>query len=154
MRRAIGPLVLGAGAAAVAAGVRQYRSTNPPGDDPGSRSLVVTVNRPVDEVAPGGVLPERLRDLEDEVEVDVRPAPGGKGTELALRPKQPTQAGPVGRLAGRDPRQRWRAVLRETKSVLECGEVVQADEPGSTERTVPGALLDRITSISGGEGRL
>lgn len=153
MRRAVGPLVLGAGAAAAAA-VRQYRSTSPPGDDPGSRSLVVTVNRPVDEVAPGGVLPERLRDLDGEADVEVRPAPGDKGTELVLRPRQPEQAGPLARLAGRDPRQHWRAVLRETKSVLECGEVVQADEPGSTERTVPGALLDRVTSISGGEGRL
>ena len=60
------------------------------------RWLLVTVNRPPDEVVSDGRLPDPLARLGDVVEVQVRPAPGGRGTELAARLVDPARPGPVG----------------------------------------------------------
>ena len=54
---------------------------------------VVTVNRPRTELMPGGRLPEPLARLGGAVEVHLREAPGGRGTELAARPRLGTRSG-------------------------------------------------------------
>ncbi|CAM5341294.1 Secreted protein OS=Streptomyces glaucescens OX=1907 GN=SGLAU_30815 PE=4 SV=1 [Streptomyces glaucescens] len=84
-----------AGAAAI--GVHRARS-GPSGDDRAhDRWLTVTVNRPAEEVRPGGRLPTPLRAFDERIEVDVRPAPGDRGTELAVRLEGSHRAAPAPR---------------------------------------------------------
>ena len=117
----------------------------------------VTVNRPPDEVAPDGRLPEPLATLGDAVEVRVRPAPGGRGTEMAARLRDGAPAGPggaVARIAGKDPRQELRAALRQARQLLETGEVLTPDEQPTARRTLRGLPLELATRRARGEGRL
>jgi hypothetical protein len=120
--------------------------------------LRVTVNCPPERLAPGGGgLPEPITKLSGRAEVSVEPAPGGRGTELGLRPVTPPPAGLPGlvvRLRGSDPRQELRSALRDAKSLIETGEVIRPDEPPSTHPTATGKLLDLAISRAGGEGRL
>ncbi len=128
-----------------------------PRDGGRSRWHVVTVNRPLEEVQPDGQVPGPLGELGDRIEVQVRRAPGGRGTELAarLRAGEPTgAAGAAARLSGRDPRQELRSALRQTKQLLETGEVLSADPPASTRRTITSLPLELATRRAGGEGRL
>ena len=117
----------------------------------------LTVNRPPDEVAPEGRLPDPLAELGDLVEVRLRPAPGGRGTELAARLRQYVPAGAgqaAARVAGSDPRQDLRAALRQSKQLLETGEVLNPDEPPTTRRTLRSLPLELATRRASGEGRL
>jgi hypothetical protein len=117
----------------------------------------VTVNRPPEEVAPEGRLPEPLATLGDAVEVRLRPAPGGRGTELAVRLRDGAPSGAaeaVARAAGGDPRQQVRSALRQSRQLLETGEVLRADEPPTTRRTLRSLPLELATRRAGGEGRL
>jgi hypothetical protein len=117
---------------------------------------VVTINRPPEEVAPGGRLPEPIAKLGDEVEVQVNRAVGDRGTALAARLRHEPSgiAGAAERLAGTDPRQAVRAALRESKMLLETGEILQPDKAGTTKRTLTGRPLDLAISRARGEGRL
>jgi hypothetical protein len=142
-----GVLLTGAGAAAA---WWSYRRRRPQGE----ARLVVTVNRPVAEVRVDGRLPDPLERLGESVTLDVRPAPGGRGTEIEARLADATPAGPVARLAGADPRQPVRRALREAKSLLETGEVVRPDEPSTSRPTPLGRALDVVTRRAAGEGRL
>jgi hypothetical protein len=117
----------------------------------------VTVNRPPEEVAPEGRLPEPLAGLGHAVEVRLRPAPGGRGTELAARPGTGAPSGlggAVARVAGNDPRQAVRAALRQAKQLAETGEVLEPDTPPTTRRTLRSLPLELATRRAGGEGRL
>jgi hypothetical protein len=117
----------------------------------------VTVNRPPEEVAPEGRLPEPLAELGDAVEVRLRPAPGGRGTEMAARLRDGAPAGPggaVARIAGKDPRQEIRAALRQSKQLLETGEVLTPDEQPTARRTLRNLPLELATHRARGEGRL
>jgi hypothetical protein len=117
----------------------------------------VTVNRPPEEVAPDGRLPEPLAGLGDAAEVRIRPAPGGRGTEVAARLREGAPVGPggiVARASGNDPRQDLRSALRQSRQLLETGEVLRADEPPTARRTLRGLPLDLATRRAGGEGRL
>ncbi|WP_206793689.1 hypothetical protein [Amycolatopsis sp. MtRt-6] len=135
--------------AGIAAGTAAARRKSPAPD----RWLGVTVNLPPDEVENDPRLREAFAELAEDAETRVRPAPGGRGTELAARPRQPA-SGVVGRLAGRDPRQPVRSALRDVKSLLETGEVIRTDAP-TTGRPTPGGMLVRLaTRRAGGEGRL
>ncbi|MEU5905386.1 hypothetical protein ABZ780_13545 [Micromonospora sp. NPDC047467] len=94
-----------------------------------ARWEVVTVDRPPEQVLPGGRWPEPLRRLDGAVEVRVRPAPGDRGTELAARPRAsaaPT-VGLAAHLVGDDPRLLVRRTLRQVKQHVEAGEVLRAD---------------------------
>jgi hypothetical protein len=125
------------------------RTDRPAGeDDTGSgRWLKVTVYRQPDDVrgAVDGTGP--LSRMRHEIEVTVRPAPGDKGTELAARPTAP-DGGSL------DLRRAIRAALREQKSVLECGEVVEPSRPGSSHPGPAGQVLRAVTARAWGEGRL
>lgn len=117
----------------------------------------VTINRSPDEIMPGGNLPGPLADLADQIEVQVRPAPGDKGTELAARVKGPVPAGVAelaARATGRDPRHPLRRALRQTKMLLETGEILQRDKPSTTKRTLTNLPLELAIMRSGEEGRL
>src|SRR5215208_6528896 len=94
----------------------------------------VTVNRPPEEVAPGG-----------------------RGTEMAVRLRDDAPAGPSGavaRITGKDPRQEVRAALRQSKQLLETGEVLTPDEQPTARRTLRNLPLELATRRARGEGRL
>jgi hypothetical protein len=117
--------------------------------------LVVTVNRPMSEVAPGGRLPEPLKKIAEDAEIELRQAPGHRGTEIEARLREAVPArAVVARLAGEDPRQPIRLALREAKSILETGEMVRPDEPSTSRPTPMGKVLDVVTRRARGEGRL
>ncbi len=147
-RGATAALAALAGGAVVASRSRRRSGKEPP------RWLVVTINRSQDEVAPDGRLPDPLVALGDKVDIEVRPASGTHGTELAARPRKQRAGGPLRRLTGTDPRQDVRRALRESKQLIEIGEVVRANEPGTTKRTLLGIPIDIATRRAGGEGRL
>lgn len=118
---------------------------------------VVTVNRPPEQVAPEGWLPAPLRQLGETVEVQLRPAPEDRGTELAARLRSGAPSGfsgTIARLSGHDPRLILRAALREAKQIVETGEVLSPDRPGTAEAT-PFNWPLRVADRRGrGEGRL
>jgi hypothetical protein len=140
----------------------QLRPTHSSADGRGEsegRWLVVTIDRSSDEVAPGGQLPQPLADLGDSIEVQLRQAPGGRGSELAARSREPVPTG-VGAAAatvkGDDPRQAIRTALRQSKQLVEVGEVMRLDPAphGKRSATPGGKLVELVASRSGGEGVL
>ena len=106
-----------------------------------ARRHVLTVFRPADEITAGG-LPEPLARLGDAVAVDLRPAPGGRGTEIAVRP-----------LTGDVDDGAVRRALRESRSLLEVGYVLHPDAPPTTEPTPLNKPL-RTATAHGREGGL
>jgi hypothetical protein len=98
----------------------------------------VTVFRPLDEVAAN--LPDRL--AAPGVEVDLRPAPGGRGTEIRARAVD-------GAVSDAD----LRCALRESRSLLEVGEVLRPGGP-TTEPTVLNRALRAATRHGREEGLL
>jgi hypothetical protein len=145
-RAAVGAAAAGAGAAG--AGVlralvvpRRRGWPRAAGPDPRpARWQVVTVDREPAQVAPGGRWPEPLRRLDGAVELDLRPAPGGRGTELAARPRGgiPAPPGLAAHLAGDDPGLLIRSALREAKQLAETGEVLRPDRSPVDRPAVPG----------------
>jgi len=155
-----GRLAAGVTVVAVVGGrllVRQLRVARQPAMADGGRDrrrdtrwLAVTVDREPDQVASGGQLPEPLAALGDRIETRTRPAPGGKGTEVAARPRTPA--------ASRDgsDRQELRAALRRAKQLIEVGEVLAADPILHGERTATpaGLALEAVTRRADREGVL
>jgi hypothetical protein len=114
-----------------------------PGRDRDEHWLAVTVYCSPDQVGPPGALPEPLAVLGDSIELRIRPAAGDKGTELFARPR------------GQDvSREDLRMALRKAKSLIETGDVIQPDTPPSTHPGPAGRVLQVITRLSRGEGRL
>ncbi len=140
-----GAVAVAALATTVQQATKQARKVLAPHDPPGwgrggkgRRTHVVTVNLPLEQVAPGGQPPAALRELPG-VTVDVRPAPGDKGTELAV--------------TGED-HAAIRKTLRDTKALLEVGEVAQPAAEGSAESTLLNAPLRAATAHAKEGGRL
>ncbi|AVT35036.1 hypothetical protein C6361_33960 [Plantactinospora sp. BC1] len=97
-------------------------------DAAGSRSYAVTIDRPPAELAPDGQLPEPLAGLGPGVTVTVRPAPGGRGTELVAvlcEDEPPPLARLSAWLTGEDRREAVRTALRQAKQLAETGEVLR-----------------------------
>jgi hypothetical protein len=117
---------------------------------------VITINRPMEQVAPGGQLPEPIAKLGDEVEVQVHPAVGNRGTALAARlRREPTgMTGLAARVTGDDPRQQVRTALRQSKQLVETGEILMPEPVGTTKRTFTGLPVELAARRAGGEGRL
>jgi uncharacterized membrane protein len=151
-------VVLGGGAVLVRQLQRRAAAAAGAAAGPRSRWRAVTINRSPEDVMPDGP-PGPLAELGDLVEVEVRAAPGGKGSELRarLRSAEPTGAASVAaRLSGDDPRQRVRAALREAKQLIEVGEVLRVDPTphGRRSATPTGAFVDLATDRAPGEGLL
>ncbi|MBB6436140.1 hypothetical protein [Streptomyces candidus] len=120
------------------------------------RWLVVTVQRGPGDLQPDK-LPTPLQDYGDRIETRLSPAPGDRGTEIAVRFRQPppAQSASVGaRITGDDPRQGLRLALREAKSLLETGEIMRADAPSTTRSTPGGKLIGLMSRRADGEGVL
>ncbi|MFG1777054.1 hypothetical protein ACGFIR_21810 [Micromonospora sp. NPDC049051] len=122
-------VALALAAAGRALAVRRRGPTRGAGSGPRpARWQVVTVDRAPGEVLPGGRWPEPLRRLGRAVQVELRPAPGCRGTELAARPVPgAVPPGLAAHLVGDDPGLLVRRVLREVKQLAETGEVLRAD---------------------------
>jgi hypothetical protein len=155
--KGIAVLAVGGGAVLVVRRLRR-RATKGPGEAR-SRWRAVTIDRPPEEVMPGGRIPAPLAALGDDVEVGVRPAAGGKGTELRARLRAPEPEGvasAAARVSGDDPRQRVRSALREAKQLVEVGEVLRVDPtPHGRRRTTPtGAVVETAAKRAAGEGLL
>jgi hypothetical protein len=146
--------------------VRQVRSVLDPSgagssgaaDEPASRWLMVTVNRSPAEIDTDP-LPEPLAAFGDRIEVRIRPAADGKGTELAARSSTPTPSGAaqaVARIRGNDPREELRAALRRAKQLIEVGEVLRVDPAphGKRSATPGGVVLEAVTRRADKEGVL
>ena len=137
--------------------VRQVRSAidrsagRPAGaGQPASGWLVVTVL-----CEPSGIdtaeLPAPLAELGDRIEVCVRPAADGKGTELATRLTDGGSSGTaLQRLSGSDAQSDLRSALRRAKQLIEVGEVLAVDPAPHGERTANpgGALLEAWTRVA------
>ena len=126
------------------------------GDKPedATRWRAVTVNLPAEDVLPGGTPPQPLAAWGDAIAVEIRPAPGDKGTELRARLLDPqTDAAPDG-LDGETPVQKLRSALRRSKQLLETGEILRASDLGTSQSTALNAPLRAAIQESGGEGRL
>lgn len=155
----VAALALGGGAVVVVRQLQQRAAGSGGAQDARSRWRAVTINRDPEDVMPRGERPAPLAELGDLVEVEVRPAPGAKGTELRarLRAPEPSGAGSVAaRVTGDDPRQRVRAALREAKQLIEVGEVLRVDPTphGRRSATPTGAIVEAATKRAAGEGVL
>src|SRR3954451_9348340 len=137
--------------------VRQVRSVIAPsaarpagGGQPASGWLAVTVFREPSEIDTVE-LPAPLAEFGDRIEVRIRPAAGGKGTELAapLRDR-PSSATAAGRLSGSDPQADLRSALRRAKQLIEVGEVLAVDPTPHGKRTATpgGVLLEAWTRVA------
>lgn len=89
------------------------------------RRHVVTVFRPFEELTTTQ-LPGSLTELGDAVEVTLRPAPGGRGTGTEVVVSARDDTVPAGRI---------RRALRETRSLLEAGDVLLPSGPPTTTPT-------------------
>ena len=112
---------------------------------PASGWLMVSIYREPTEVDATS-LPAPLAAYGDHIETRIRPAAGGKGTELAVRlTRRPTgnASGPA-RLAGSDPQGDLRSALRKAKQLIEVGEVLQVDPVphGKRNATPAGAAVE------------
>ena len=134
--------------------VRQVRSVLEHGHGPGAQGapasgwLVVSIDREPTEIDATS-LPAPLAAYGDRIETRIRPAPGGKGTELAARLVQRSSGSAPGlaRLTGSDPQGDLRSALRKAKQLIEVGEVLAVDPVphGKRNATPTGAALEAAT---------
>ena len=140
--------------------VRQVRSAIDPSaarpagaGQPASGWLVVTVFREPSDIDTAE-LPAPLAELGQRIEVRVRPAADGKGTELAARLRDQPSGSALGRLSGSDPQADLRSALRRAKQLIEVGEVLAVDPAPHGKRTATpgGALLEAWTKVAPNAG--
>jgi hypothetical protein len=127
---------LAAGAAVVTAKRRNRRGLT------SGRPHVVTVFRPLSELEAGS-LPGSLKEIADAVEIRLAAAPGDRGTEISVRIPEGS------RVSDGDVRR----ALRETRSLLEAGDVLLPSGPPTTEKTMLNRSL-RMATQHGREGGL
>jgi len=89
-----------------------------------------------------GELPRPLQGLEDRIEVRYRAAPGDRGVELSARPRPGADS--VQELRGE-----IRKALRESKQLIETGEILQSlpRPEGHRPATPTGAVVDLAERI-------
>jgi hypothetical protein len=140
--RPTGKLIVAAAASATAATVvtvaRKRRAGARDHDD---RPHVITVHRPYDDLA-GDQIPGSLTELGEAVEIKLRPAPGDRGTEISVRARDASVT--TGQI---------RRALRETRSLVEVGDVLLPSGPPTTQPTLFNRAL-RTATQHGREGGL
>ena len=116
---------------------------------PASGWLVVTVYRDPSDVDTAQ-LPAPLAEFGDRIEVRVRTAADGKGTELGARLRDQPSGSTLGRLSGSDPQADLRSALRRAKQLIEVGEVLAVDPAPHGKRTATpgGVLLEAWTKVA------
>ncbi|WP_210505248.1 hypothetical protein [Naasia sp. SYSU D00057] len=124
--------------------------------DAGERWRVVTVLASPERLAEDAY-PEPLRSAAPALEIRTAPAPGMRGIELSARMLPDAAAAPLlKRLTGMPPADAVRTVLRDTKQVLEAGEVLRVDpRPHGHRAATPfGAVVDGVEQAAKGKGIL
>jgi hypothetical protein len=154
----IGRIALLAGGALAAGGAALLASRARKHDEPAAeddRWLTVTIAATREEVAPNGAPPHPLAELGDAIEFRVEQAPGDRGIELSARPRGGNTAALRAAALG-EPREALRIALRESKQLIEAGEVLRVDPrpAGQRPQTPAGALVDSLARRSRGEGVL
>ncbi|WP_306213103.1 hypothetical protein [Actinoplanes sp. RD1] len=134
-------LLVAAAAAGTVATTRAVSARRRPATDGIGRSHALTVERPYDELTSLD-LPAPLVDLGDAVTVELRDAPGDRGTEIHVR-----------RVGDRVSAGDVRKALREARSLLEVGYVLLPDAPPTTKKTLRNKPL-RAATEHGREGGL
>lgn len=126
------------------------------GGDDRHRWLAVTVNAPPEQVESEPRLRKVLAEPGVKLQMSITPAPADRGTELAVRLKEPPShvMDITARLRGHDPRQPVRRALRDAKSLMETGEVLQLEDRTERPRGIGGRLVEAAGRRAGGEGRL
>jgi len=136
------PVLVGlAGAAALMATVGPIiRALRQSSIDDIGRWRALSIDRPIEEISPGGQLPPALAALGSDIEVEMRSAPGDWGTEVAVR-----WVGPKKLANDEDPRVVVRRALHEVKQLAEAGEVMQPQPQPEAKRPAspPGRMVDR-----------
>jgi hypothetical protein len=116
-------------------------------DAPASGWLVVSIFREPTEID-ATALPAPLAEYGDRIETRIRPAAGGKGTELAVRltRRSSGNGSTPARLTGSDPQGDLRSALRKAKQLIEVGEVLKVDPAPHGKRTAsPGVAPEAVT---------
>jgi hypothetical protein len=143
----MGAIVL-AGATAMA--VQQAKRTKMRIDRSLTRWHPITINRDIEQVTQDSMEMKPLLALGDAVEIQISPAPDNKATVISGRINRDS-------VTGKDAHRillQLRAALRNTQSLFETGEVLQADRPPSTHRTLTGLPFDFLTRHAKEGGRL
>jgi len=117
-----------------------------------SRWQAVTILAQPQDVLGADDTPPFFDDLRDSVEVEARPAPADKGTELRARLREPASSEDDAAEAAKE----IRVALRRAKQVIEAGEVLRVDPTPHGERkaTPTGAVVDEATERADEEGLL
>jgi hypothetical protein len=143
MERTAKLLVLTAAVTATTTGVLAARRTRSSiSSDKKPRRHAITVYRPLSEIDRDGRLPSPLTELGDGIDLEFRPAPGDRGTEIYARSKGAVSKGAV------------RRALRDTRALLEAGDVLLPDGPPTTEPTLLNKPLRTVTQRGREEGLL
>jgi hypothetical protein len=129
-------------AAAVAVTVVKWRGRRSALTEDPDRWHSVTILKSPEEL---GHRPTPLDELDEAIEVRIRPAPGDRGTELSVRPAGDASADAI---------QELRRALRAAKQLAEVGEVLLPDSPPTTDRTLTGKPLEYATTHGRRAGRL
>lgn len=149
-RAAAGVTAVAVAALGARALLRRARGTTPSARP--DRWHAVTVNRPAADLgAPAGPWPEPLAALLPHVEVTVRAAPGGRGSELRARPV------PARRRSRADAEElegRIRDALRRSRSLVETGAVLSSDALDTDEWTLTSRPLEAAIRRARSGGRL
>ncbi|MCO5969240.1 hypothetical protein NDW01_12610 [Actinoallomurus sp. WRP6H-15] len=145
-----------AGAGVVAAWLLARAARRRREPEPLNRWQMVTINYPPQRLSEPGELPEPIARFGEALEIMIRPAPGGRGTELGARLRESPARGRIAKAAGRtaegDARQVVQSALRAAKSLIETGEVLQPPAPPTTRRRTAARLSELATLRAGGEG--
>lgn len=144
MRKPASLVSIAGGAAGAIAALRRAvggASQSDPDADPWH---AVTVNRAPGDL-PADVLPVPLAAFGDTIEVVMRPAPGDRGTEIHARPLNGADA---------EAHRRLRRALRESRSLLELGEVIEPNANVTTEPTALNRPIRAATARGKEEGLL
>jgi len=145
-------LATAAGVAATTVAARRVMSRMPrlPGSTQEPDWLVATIYRAPTDITTDQGLPEPLARLGDAIDVQIRPAPGDRGTEVSVRPRL---VGSQSRSARRDAWRTARLALREAKQLAETGEILEPDEPPTTRATLLNRPLEYAIRHAREEGR-
>lgn len=115
----------------------------------------VTVLGDAERLRPDGQWVAPLAPIAEHLQVELRPAPGGRGTEVHARIRD-GRARAVHSATGLPAAQALRAALRDTKQVVEAGEVLRMDPRphGKRKATPTGLLVDVAEHRARGVGVL
>ncbi|MBV9823971.1 MAG: hypothetical protein JO144_17210 [Actinobacteria bacterium] len=100
----------------------------------------VTILADPAELAPDGRLPAPVATLGSLVETRLRPAPGGRGSELSIRTRPGPRSDPAG-WKGEDPARRIRTALQQARQLAETGEVLKLEPQLAGRRRPSRGLL-------------